>query len=144
MRFCLLFVSILLLSYIPFKGNYRIKIKEYNIVIVPDSCKQIIIVVDKKAEAYFKLYLKNCMGAMTFERFSLKDSTLLEKGNYISSLALLSSYETSYSVTKETSKIVVSKYYQPLKHGVWNFYDHKGNIIKKEKYDIGILQNNTK
>jgi hypothetical protein len=124
---------------LPELGHYRIKVDEYKITIVPDSCKQTITEVDKKNNRYFKLYLKNCKGAMLLECYNLRDSTLKEKGTYMASLDLLKSYVNVYNLTKHTTQIVVAKYYQPLRDGSWNYYDSVGNIIKNEVYKQGVL-----
>jgi hypothetical protein len=121
------------------QGHYRIKIEEYKLVIVPDSCKQNITETDEPNNRYFKLQLKSCKGAMHLECYNLKDSTLREKGTYISSLDLLKSYEKVYNLTKHKTEVIVSKYYQPLRDGNWYYYDSAGNIIKKEVYNKGVL-----
>ena len=79
---------------------------------------------------------------MLLECYNLRDSTLRERGNYIASLDLLRSYNNVYNLTKHTSKIVVGKYYQPLRDGTWNYYDTIGNIIKSEIYIKGVLAQN--
>jgi hypothetical protein len=86
---------LLLCGYTSFKepeGKYRIRLSEYDLVFVPDNCNAIVSRVDKKNNRYFKLYLRDCKGAMLLECFNLKNSTLKEKGNYMPSLDLLSSY----------------------------------------------------
>lgn len=122
------------------KGNFRIKLIEYDLTFVPDKCKGMITKVDKKKSRYYKLYLKDCKGTMLFESFDLQDSTLKERGSYIASLDLLKSYIYAINATTGKSEVKVSKYYQPLKDGTWYFYGDEGNKIKaKEIYKRGVL-----
>ena len=119
------------------RGQHRIKVKEYDLTLIPESCKDSILEKDELNNRFFKIFLKDCKGAMRLECYNLADSTLKEKGEYISSLALLSSYTHSVNGTTGEARIVVSKYYQPLRDGVWRYYD--SSEIRTETYKKGIL-----
>ncbi|MBW7943714.1 MAG: hypothetical protein H3C64_15360 [Candidatus Kuenenia stuttgartiensis] len=118
-------------------GKYRIKVEEYDLTLIPKSCRDSIFKKDEQNNLFFKIFLKDCKGAMKLECYNLSDSTLKEKGEYTSSLALLSSYISSVNGTTGETKILVSKYYQPLRDGIWEFYDSAG--IKSKIYKRGIL-----
>lgn len=119
------------------KGHYRIKLKEFDITLVPENCKDSILKIDQFNNRFFKIQLKDCKGALSLQCFNLTDSVLQQEGSYISSLELLSSYTHSVNATTGKTEVVVSKYYQPLKDGIWHYYDSSG--IKIETYDKGIL-----
>lgn len=136
-----LLIVILLITSMAFvgtqKGHYRIKLKEYDITLIPNNCKDSILKIDQLNNRFFKIFLKDCKGALKLECYRLADSLLQEEGSYISSLALLSSYTNSVNPTTGETKVAVSKYYQPLRNGVWRYYDYSG--IRTETYKRGVV-----
>ena len=75
---------------------------------------------------------------MFLECYDSRDSVLLEKGNYIASLDLLKSYSNGLDIATGRISIEVIKYYQPLKDGIWYYFNNE-SVIKKI-YKRGILQ----
>ena len=119
-------------------GRYRIELPEYKLTIVPDSCNQVITKKDQQNHKYYIINLKSCQGKMSLECYNSQDSALLEKGNYIASLDLLKSYGNGLDIATGRTTIQVIKYYQPLKDGIWYYYNSNG--VTKKIYKCGILQ----
>jgi antitoxin component YwqK of YwqJK toxin-antitoxin module len=89
---------------------------------------------------FSKCYLKDCRGAMYY--FEYDDSVLVKEGNYINSPDTFKScrYVTDFSNPDGGVFAVVDPYFQPLKDGVWKYYDSTGAVIKQETWNSGILQ----
>ncbi len=119
------------------KEKYRIKIADYGYTFIPQQVNATIWgrLDDTRL---LKIYVKSYRGEMHIKCFS-KDSVLIEQGNYINSLELLVSYKYVIDGTTLKQRISVVKYYQPLRNGVWDFYNSSGIIFLKKKYDAGIL-----
>lgn len=131
-------VGLFCISYsFPEKEKYRIKIIDYGYTFIPQKINSTIWgrLDDKRL---LKIKVKDYKGEMHLECFS-KDSVLIEQGNYINSLELLVSYKYIVDGTSLRQRIGVVKYYEPLRNGVWNFYDSSGIIVLKKKYKEGIL-----
>jgi antitoxin component YwqK of YwqJK toxin-antitoxin module len=121
------------------KHIYKIWIKEFGVYMVPDSCVGHYVKKNPNEKTkFYKIYLKDCKGAMDIECYSSKDSSLLEKGSYVNSLGVLCTYVNEIGSSLKMH-IGLQYYYQPLKNGHWFTYDSKGNVIKEELYENGIL-----
>lgn len=118
------------------QSAYPIYIKEYDLYLYPDKGCQISYEIKKNDSVLIKIDLKSCKGELNLKLYN--HSILIEEGNYVSSLALLSKYKIGRvsSRKKMHDEMIVEKFYQPLRHGIWRFY--KG-IITKEIYKVGIL-----
>jgi antitoxin component YwqK of YwqJK toxin-antitoxin module len=81
------------------------------------------------------VHLSDCMGKMYVKVY--KNNKILEEGNYVNSLDTLKGYTYKNTLGGE-KEIVVEKYFQPLRNGVWVFYKHKGNILRKVNYKNGV------
>ncbi len=117
------------------EAQSTIFLEEYSINIDPVKC--IDTVEKKRGSKKIVLYIKNCMGEMYCEVY--EKNILIEKGNYLNSLDTL----TGYSVlvprgNSEPPKIIVRKYFQPLRDGEWFFYDPRKKKVSKKYYDTGI------
>ena len=68
-----------------------------------------------------------------------KGKTKVEEGAYCNSLDLLKRYTTSVNGVSLKSHIRVYEYYQPLRNGIWQFYDQSGkNVTKRVMYNKGV------
>lgn len=116
---------------------YPIYIKEYDLYLYPDKgCKR-MYEIKKGDTLVFNINLNNCKGELHLKLFNNKNH-LIEEGNYVTSLALLSAYKIGRvsGRNKMYDEIMVQKYYQPLRHGKWSFYQR---IKNQEIYNKGIL-----
>lgn len=85
--------------------------------------------------------LETCKGLMNIEIYN-EDSILINRGSFIESLDTLSHYVSVFTVDfVDTEEIVVTPYFQPLKNGIWYFYDEKGNFFSKKMYQSGVIMN---
>lgn len=130
-------VGLICLSFYSEKEKYRIKIAEYGYTFIPNRLNSAIWArLDDKR--LLQMDVKDYKGKMHLRCF-LKDSTLIEEGDYINSLDLLVSYNNIVDGTSLKQRIGIVKYYQPLRSGVWNFYDSSGKVFLNKRYDAGIL-----
>jgi hypothetical protein len=118
-----------------------VKLNEYKYTFIPRECKgdfSVVILGGRK----LKIHLIDCKGKMNLECYD-RSLELIEKGSYINSLDLLKSYYYAVSIGKNIDRqhnvsIKISSYYQPLRDGVWYFYNHR-RLVMKKKYNAGIL-----
>jgi len=83
--------------------------------------------------------IETCKGKMQLEIFSKLDTTLIAKGEFIESLDTLKHYVSDFIIGyDDAEKINVYSYFQPLKEGVWFYYDENGQLLRKEEYKRGI------
>jgi hypothetical protein len=87
---------------------------------------------------FLKIHLTDVRGEMDVE-YCAKDSGVLEKGHYINSLSLLRTYSEFVNGTTGRQQIRVVEYYQPLRDGIWYFYDRNKKLIDKKTYNRGVL-----
>jgi hypothetical protein len=122
----------------------RIKVAEYNYTFIPQrqQCRDTFF-AKIEGNRFLKIYLFSCKGSMNLECYN-KDSVIIEKGPYESSLDLLKSYYYANDVTEHRAKIKVASYYQPLRNGTWYFYNEKGNLTLQKNYKDGIVVDSLK
>jgi hypothetical protein len=120
------------------KKRYRIKLVEYNFMFVPqkrctDSIKEIL-----PDGRLLKIKLFDCKGKLSLECYNSR-LVLLEEGEYVNSLDLLKSYYYVVDAERRATGIGVSEFYQPLRDGVWRFYNDSGKITWNVIYKNGVL-----
>lgn len=120
------------------KGNSQtdIYLKEYKIYFTPKKCKDSTTQYLKDS-SFIKINLFSCKGKMNIKEFD-RNGTLLATGQYEASLDTLKEYVDVFDLLGELKEIKVYKYFQPIKNGIWIYYEN-GEIKKKEKYRRGIL-----
>lgn len=89
-----------------------------------DSINVKIVLYDLKGKSYVECYNNN--------------NTLLAKGNYINSLALLSEYRIVDVLIPKSKSYIVFPFYQPLKDGEWIIFDSKKQEYLKKEYSKGV------
>ncbi|HET9825989.1 MAG TPA: hypothetical protein VFP87_11675, partial [Chitinophagaceae bacterium] len=82
-------------------------------------------------------YNFNSLGHLSFMIFD-NMHRLTVKGQYSESIALLSEYVATRKLNGK-GEIKVRKFYQPLRDGLWYYYDESGKAYLKQKYLKGIL-----
>lgn len=107
--------------------------KEY---ITPVKCKDSITHFLKDS-SFLKLEIYNCMGEMKIKQFN-RTGEILITGQYIASLDTLKEYLAVYNLGDVIGRIEVHNFFQPLKDGVWVYYQN-GKEMRKEKYKQGML-----
>jgi hypothetical protein len=117
-------------------GQTDIYLQDYKIYIAPKKCKDSIMqyLVDSSS---VKINLLNCKGKMNIKEFD-RSGVLLVTGQYEGSLDTLKEYVDVFDIFGELKAIEVHKYFQPIKNGVWTYYEN-GAVKKKEKYNLGVL-----
>ncbi len=137
--FFAILIQLITSSFYRSEKKISIYLEEYNYYFTPqkNGCVDTIL---KKLEdgRVLKIFLFECMGKMRIECF--RANIKIEEGDYINSLDLLKKY--SYGINGVTGKkmIRVREYYQPLRSGVWFFYNNKGQLEFKKYYEKGVLQ----
>lgn len=99
-----------------------------------DTVKKVI-----SEEEYYMCYMQDCRGAMKFEAYS-RGVRVIE-GNYVNSLDTLKHcviVDDGHS-PDQSQVVKVETYFQPLKDGVWKYYNEQGKLIKEEAWSKGIL-----
>ena len=132
----LFFTFILTVKFSYSQAVYPIYIKEYDLYVYPDKGCKVLYEFQRNDSILIKIELKSCKGELNLKLFN--NGILIEEGNYVNSLALLSNYKIGRisSRKKMHDEIIVEKFYQPLRHGIWRFYRE---ITKQEIYEFGIL-----
>lgn len=113
-----------------------IYLKEYKTYITPTKCKDSIVQYIKDS-SFVKINLLNCEGKMNIKEFD-RNGTLLVIGQYRTSLDTLKEYVDVFNIFGDITAIKVNKYFQPLRDGIWTFYEN-GIIKRKERYRQGLL-----
>ena len=118
----------------PIKSIY---IEEYNYTFTPQ--KICIDTLSAKLDdgRELKIFLSECEGKMHIICF--KRNKKVEEGDYISSLDLLKKYIFVSNGRSGKTSIKVKEYYQPLRSGVWQFYNQRGVEVTKKIYERGVL-----
>lgn len=140
----MLVLMILLTSFQIDKKIRRIILKEYEKnggIILPTKLKNENINCELFDGSFLTIQLQDYRGQMVIKHYS-KDAILLEEGGYINSLDLLRIYNTSVEMTTGKKEISVIEYYQPLREGMWHFYQ-KGRIKKTLLYKRGLVDKST-
>lgn len=130
-------MNLKLILLIPFFVIFqRIKLSEYDVTFIPAKQNEFRI-IPVGDDRFLKIHLYNAKGKMSLECYSSADSSVLEKGNYIESLDLLKAYSMGINATSSERQIEVIKYFQPLRHGKWEFFK-SGKLEYYITYNKGI------
>lgn len=113
-----------------------IYLKEYKTFITPAKCKDSLIHYNNDS-SYVKINLFNCKGAMSIKEFD-RHGTLVAVGQYQASLDTLKEYVDRFNLSGELMEVTVLRYFQPLRDGVWIFYEN-GLPARQERYKRGVL-----
>ena len=117
-------------------GQIDIFLSDYKEYITPRKCNDSITHYLKDS-SFLNLKLANCKGKMSIKQYD-RNGNLLLAGQYVASLDTLKEYVDVFNLVGEITAIKVYKYFQPLRDGIWVFYE-MNEIKKKEKYKRGIL-----
>lgn len=113
-----------------------IYLEDFKQKISPLKCNDVITKYLNDS-SHLKIKLYDCRGKMDLEKFD-KMGNLVLKGNFENSLDTLKHYIVQFSAIDLSEKIIVHKYFEPLKEGVWIYYKD-GKEMRREKYKAGIL-----
>lgn len=129
-------VIFLVTSYLNSVGQIDIYLRDFKINMTPKKCndQRVIYLPDS---SYIKVNLINCKGKMTIQQFD-HGGLLILRGEYSASLDTLKEYASEYDLFGDLTKIKVHKYFEPLKNGVW-FYYQNSQISRREEYKKGVL-----
>ena len=134
---------ILIVTFSSFKGNFKyfnktaVYLKEYDYTFTPQKEGCVDTLKEKLDDGReLKITLSDCKGQMHLECY--KKGAKVEEGDYTNSLALLKKYVNRIDGITGRLKIKTVEFYQPLRAGVWLFYDKKGCVIRKEIYVNGV------
>lgn len=117
-------------------GQIDIFLSDYKAYITPLRCNDLITHYLKDS-SFLKLQLANCKGKMSIKQYD-SNGNLVLMGQYVASLDTLKEYVDVFNLVGEITAIKVYKYFQPLRDGIWVFYE-MNEIKRKEKYKRGIL-----
>lgn len=131
----LILLFILALAYTA-SSQIDIYLKEYKTFITPGKCKDSLIHYNHDS-SYVAIQLFNCKGAMSIKEFD-RHGTLVAAGQYQASLDTLKEYVDKFNLSGELMDVTVLRYFQPLRDGVWIFYE-KGLPVRQERYKRGVL-----
>ena len=113
----------------------RIRLPEYDITFIPTKQNE-IRTISTNDNRFVKIHLYNAKGKMDLEYYNA-DSSLLEKGSYVESIELLKAYSIGISATTQKRQMEVVTYFQPLRHGKWEFFK-SGKLEYYLTYNKGI------
>lgn len=118
------------------KAQVDIRIKDYGILLSDFHCQD-TLTIKLKAKKYALIKLHDCMGAMDIEIHN--GNNIIEAGTYSNSLDTLKAYGTSTIFGPSAiRKIVIVKYFQPIKNGEWIYYK-KNKIYRRVWYVDGFI-----
>ena len=89
----------------------------------------------------YKIAVKACDGVFTFEEFSLDTLVKLKSGSYSQSLDTLARLYLAVNSYGENIGYQVERLFQPMKSGIWLYFNKDGKVIRRELYYEGILLN---
>src|SRR5687767_4666537 len=115
------FINLLLLLSFRLCAQVDIYIREHKITITPKTCNEERIIKFPDS-SYIKINLVSCWGKLSLQNFD-KKGVLLAEGYYCESLDTLKEYVTVHSLDFSDEKMIVYKYFEPLKDGIWTFYN---------------------
>ena len=92
----------------------------------------------KGADTIIEINLHNCRGASEISIF--KNTKLIIKGKTVNGLRLLAKQLVVFDLLTYEKSINVVEYYEPIREGLWEYWDGKGEKIKEEVYKKGILK----
>jgi len=100
------------------------------------SLQDTIIEHSNIGTSIIKILLKNCTGEAIIWKY--RGNSLLIQGQYVSSIDTLKEYATKFNLQGDALGIIVSKYFEPLKDGLWVYYKKNGKLLRKEQWSNGI------
>lgn len=97
-------------------------------------------VVHKNTEnAYYRVFLKSCKGTLYVDKKLYQGNQLVFSGSYIETGELKTSKGIELSIVDGSEKEVIRQYYEPVKDGIWRYWNKDGQLIKEETYQKGKL-----
>jgi hypothetical protein len=110
--------------------DYKVYLRLTNNVSLNDTAT-----IKYSENIFFKIVLFDSLGKSYCEVY--KRNKLYEKGYYENSLDTLKRYTSPVIVGGRTDKIItISKYFQPLKNGIW--YETMNGVLIEKKYKLGV------
>lgn len=118
-------------------NSQKISIEEYKIILnnVKPPCHDTLTEFTRDNKKIV-IHLLDCMGQMDIKVY--KGGKLIEEGCYVKSLDTLKRYVYKNALGGGGKEITVGQYFQPLRNGVWIFYNQKGQVLKRVTYLNGI------
>jgi hypothetical protein len=89
----------------------------------------------------YKIAVESCDGVFTFEEFSLDTLVKLKSGSYSQSLDTLARLYLAVNSYGKNLGYQVERHFQPMKSGLWLYFNKDGKVIRRELYYEGILLN---
>lgn len=87
---------------------------------------------------YYTVTVFDCKGSGVVNKY-IVPNTLVSISNFTNSLDTLKAYTRVDNYLGITERIEVRKYYQPLPHGKWKYYDKSNHITRVQSFNNGIL-----
>jgi len=141
----LILLGVIILSFNKLFGQNlnRIYLEEYKYTLVYDGKGINAFSAKISGDRTIIIHLLSRKGQMNVECYD-KDLVLIEKGAYSNSLDLLKKYVDLVTFDdrypgNHKAAIGVYSYYQPLRNGIWSFFDKRKKMYMKKNYIKGIL-----
>jgi hypothetical protein len=99
----------------------------------PDTVNQKV-----NSYSYIIYYIYDCFGTIKFEKYDTLGK-LLTSGNFEGVKSLITKKVASTDLDGNFYKDVKVKRYEPLKEGLWLYYDANGTLKKEEVYSKDFL-----
>ena len=118
----------------------KIELKYFNISFYPNKCidtfRTKIPSGQLKGDS-ISIFLNSCMGECKFIVTNRNDKIILS-GNYSNSIDTLKSYKFTKFMGKPKDeyhyRVILMKHFEPLKSGIWIFYNSDRKIVKSINY----------
>ncbi|MBL4898742.1 MAG: hypothetical protein JKX76_03725 [Colwellia sp.] len=120
------------------KCSIKIKIEEWPVPLRNIQLSQDTISNKFKQEwGILIIKLIDCRGAMIIEKYEEKGN-IISRGSYKNGLDTLKRQVLVDVYDTAELKIIVEKYFEPLKDGIWEYFKESGELDKKVSYSNGI------
>jgi hypothetical protein len=137
MKYCI-FIYIILISLkgAAQKWEIPIYIEKFGYLGLNDDMKLgDTVIIKHSAILYFRFVFTDKRGKSYCEIY--KHNQLSERGYFENSLDTLKKYSYRKGVVPSFDKIYLFRYFQPLKHGIWEEFQ-KGKCYRKRVFEMGI------
>lgn len=94
---------------------------------------------EKRKDLIFKIELQSCAGQATITAYDSLENIVLQ-GQYINGLDIMRSYEVAEEVKDRriNTVVYVDEYYQPLKDGLWKYFED-GKLVDLSLWKDGTI-----
>ncbi|TWF41701.1 hypothetical protein FHW36_103505 [Chitinophaga polysaccharea] len=94
----------------------------------------------KEGETYYlRMLLISCKGKMYFERHRVSNGSMVFSGRYTDAVKLDTVHGWAVNPVTGKRHRDTSTWYQPIRTGIWKYYNKEGMLLKEEEYVNGKL-----